>query len=397
MQRQRLPESASRISSSLGWGCARAGPRWRRRGPACRSRTAPRPPRRTPPARDGARRSPASPSTVTTSWPSACAASTRHAQTSVPSRSTEHDPHSPCSHAFFDPGSPRLSRSAKRRLSPAQTSASRFSPLTVSSIFTPCTGRSRASSARAARGGDTRRCHERRRSGWPPLRRGRGTTTRRRAVRGRASAPARRSRTPREARPSTRTASETTAITIAFRGPTFMNVCLPPVSTSSPTTSSSSARTFCFGPTRKSVKATTRVPRTLASSTSRAGDEQRRQRVAGRRGRAEVPTDRAAVADLRRSDGARRLCERGQQAGERLLHRLRVGETRAEPQRPVLARPAAQLGHLVQVQEGARPEPVEVDRDHHVGAARDRDGVGPLRLQPQRLVQRERTQDVHGA
>ena len=52
------------------------------------------------------RPSSARPSTVTTSWPSACAASTRHAQTSVPSSRTEHEPHSPCSQAFFEPGRP---------------------------------------------------------------------------------------------------------------------------------------------------------------------------------------------------------------------------------------------------------------------------------------------------
>ena len=77
----------------------------------------------------------AKPSTVTTSWPSAWAASTRHAQTSVPSRRTEHEPHSPCSQAFFEPGRPSRSRSAKSRLSPSQTSASRCSPLTVSATF----------------------------------------------------------------------------------------------------------------------------------------------------------------------------------------------------------------------------------------------------------------------
>ena len=112
VQRQRLPESASRISSSDGSGCAGAGRRSRRRARACRSRTAPRPPRRTPAGRDAASPS-ASPSTVVTSWPSACAASTRHAQTSVPSSSTEHEPHSPCSHAFFAPGN-RASRAAQR-------------------------------------------------------------------------------------------------------------------------------------------------------------------------------------------------------------------------------------------------------------------------------------------
>src|SRR5690349_23653956 len=37
----------------------------------------------------------------------------------------------------------------------------------------------------------------------------------------------------------------------------------------------------------------------------RARDEQRRQRIACGRGRAEVAADRAAVPDLRRADGAR--------------------------------------------------------------------------------------------
>ena len=91
-----------------------------------------------------ARRPPASPSTVTTSWPSACAARTRQEQTSSPSRSTEHEPHSPCSQAFFEPGSPRRSRSASRRLSPSQTSASWRSPLTASATLTRGTSRARA-------------------------------------------------------------------------------------------------------------------------------------------------------------------------------------------------------------------------------------------------------------
>ena len=37
----------------------------------------------------------------------------------MPSRRTEQEPHSPCSHAFFEPGSPKSSRSAVRRLAPA--------------------------------------------------------------------------------------------------------------------------------------------------------------------------------------------------------------------------------------------------------------------------------------
>ena len=50
-----------------------------------------------------------------------------------------------------------------------------------------------------------------------------------------------------------------------------------------------------------------------ATSTDALLDEQRRQRVARRRGRAEVAAERAAVADLRRADRARRLGERRQE------------------------------------------------------------------------------------
>ena len=51
------------------------------------------------------------PSTVVTSASSSVAASTRHAHTSAPSTSTEHEPHSPCSQPSFAPGSPSRSRS----------------------------------------------------------------------------------------------------------------------------------------------------------------------------------------------------------------------------------------------------------------------------------------------
>src|SRR5262245_65551798 len=70
----------------------------------------------------------ASPSIVITSCPSACAASTRHAHTSTPSSSTEQDPHSPCSHAFFEPGTPSFSLNAKSSDSPSQQSASCSTP-----------------------------------------------------------------------------------------------------------------------------------------------------------------------------------------------------------------------------------------------------------------------------
>jgi hypothetical protein len=43
--------------------------------------------------------------------PTASPASTQQEATSAPSISTEQDPHSPCSQAFFEPGWPSRSRS----------------------------------------------------------------------------------------------------------------------------------------------------------------------------------------------------------------------------------------------------------------------------------------------
>ena len=60
----------------------------------------------------------ASDSTVRTTAPSACDAGTRQAQTTSPSSQTEQEPHSPCSHAFFEPASPSSSRSSASRLAP---------------------------------------------------------------------------------------------------------------------------------------------------------------------------------------------------------------------------------------------------------------------------------------
>ena len=71
-------------------------------------------------------------------------------------------------------------------------------------------------------------------------------------------------------------------------------------------------------------------------------------------------------------------------------HRLGVGEAGAEPERAVLARPAAQLRDLVQVEHRLRARAVEVERDHQVGAALDRQRVGMLGPQAQRLVERSR-------
>jgi hypothetical protein len=152
----------------------------------------------------------ATPSTVTTSWPSACAARTRHEQTSLPSRSTEHEPHSPCSHAFLEPGS-RCSRSAKSRRSPSHTSTA--APVTISatarhSRARPASTRGVASVVGTAIG--------RRRSGLPPPRRlGGGGLERKRPARYRCRRADCGAHLPRS---SATTASEHTAITIALRG-----------------------------------------------------------------------------------------------------------------------------------------------------------------------------------
>ena len=138
---------------ATGSGSAAAGRRSRRRGPACRSRTAPRPRRRTPAARRAARRRRRAPRPSSRRGRRACAASTRQAQTSVPSSSTEHEPHSPCSHAFFEPGKPSFSRSAKSSDSPSQQSAWCSSPLirTVILMRAPVRARARSSTRSACR------------------------------------------------------------------------------------------------------------------------------------------------------------------------------------------------------------------------------------------------------
>ena len=118
-------------------------------------------------------------------------------------------------------------------------------------------------------------------------------------------------------------------------------------------------------------------------------------RVARGRGGAEVAADRAAVADLRRADRARRLGERGKQLGELRLHRLGVRQAGGEADGAVLARPALQLRDLGEVEDRLRPRPVEVELDEQVGAAGDRPRVGPLRLHAQGLVEGAGSDHLH--
>ena len=79
-------------------------------------------------------------------------------------------------------------------------------------------------------------------------------------------------------------------------------------------------------------------------------------------------------------------------------HRLGVGQAGAEPKRAVLARPAAQLRRPRSGSGSpAGPRAVEVERDHHVRPALDRQRVGMLGPQPERLVEAAWREDVHGA
>src|ERR1700730_7538057 len=104
VQRQRLPAMPSVISSSLGHGLSASRPMtairkpgvqnphcspwhsWNARCTGCRA------------APSGAR-----PSTVVTSWPSACTASGRQERTGLPSKSTVQQPQTPCSHPTWVP------------------------------------------------------------------------------------------------------------------------------------------------------------------------------------------------------------------------------------------------------------------------------------------------------
>ena len=268
---------------------------------------------------------PASPSTVTTSWPSACAASTRHAHTSVPSSSTEHEPHSPCSQAFFEPGRPSRSRSAYSRLSPGQTSASRAAPLTVSAILIPAPASAHGRPGRAARAGGRRPVPRTSSIGLtPPPRPARRTTPPLRA--GTLTRPATGPEDPNDARSSS-------ALAVGDDGeradrdhhrvprPDLHERLRrrPTARPGRPMISSSGSAAFRFGPTRNSRERQRPDAAHGRELDRRPLDEQRRQRVPGRRGRPEVPAERPAVADLRRADRPRRLGERRQRLGDRRL------------------------------------------------------------------------------
>ena len=119
-------------------------------------------------------------------------------------------------------------------------------------------------------------------------------------------------------------------MTIAFRGPTFMNVWGCPARRD--VNRDDQLVALERVPLRADEELLERQPSRPAHARELdlgALDEERRQRVARGRGRPEVPADRPAVSYLRRADGARRLRERGVGIRE-LAQDLRVRERSAE-------------------------------------------------------------------
>ena len=137
------------------------------------------------------------------------------------------------------------------------------------------------------------------------------------------------------------------------------------------------------------------MPRTDASSTSAPAATS--EHSASPLGDA-VPTLPPSVPRLRicAEPVARDAATR---AGSRSLSScddLGVRQARAEPHAPVAGLPAAELRDAREVQQRGRPAPVEVEVDHDVGPAAQRDGVGPRRARFQRRLDAHRPHEVHG-
>ena len=326
VQRQMLPESASRISASDGSGLRAGG-----RGRDDEARRAEAALHRAGVDERALHRMHCSPSarssTVRTSRPSAAPARTRQAHTSLPSIQNEHDPHSPCSQAFLLPQRPSPSRSTVSRLSCSRASASRSPPLTWqlrphALVHTRARARARPSPRRRA-------------VGTPPCRAGRRSAVPTRRRDGRTSPAPRHSafRAPPCASSSARAKNSSASVATQDRRPARSEArprhdaarARPPVpardrdhhrvaradlherlrsappasSQSAPTTTSSARRTFFFGPVMNSVNFTRRSPAFDLKTDGASSAAQHRQRVAGGRARRDVPAQRPRVADLR--------------------------------------------------------------------------------------------------
>ena len=318
-----------------------------------------------------------------------------------PSRSTEHEPHSPCSHAFFDPAG-RAARAARRAGSrrPRRRPRAR-SPLTVSSILIRGTAPARVARARPARAAGTPPFRARRRSGShaATTRSGNATTPPRSATRpgpatgaGRAErrAAARRARDRRDhGERADRDHHRVSRPDLHERLRRAGRRRRAP-----PTISSSAASAFRFGPTRNSSQrhASARPARSRPPPT-----RPRRAAAAARR-----PPARRCRGCRRASRGcgsaASRPCATPRRAPagaptSGASHRLGVGQAGAEPQRAVLAATSrAAPATPFRFESAVGPRAVEVELDHHVGAALDRHGSGCsalMRSASSRLVGRD--------
>ncbi len=116
--------------------------------------------------------------------------------------------------------------------------------------------------------------------------------------------------------------------------------------------------------------------------------------VPGRGGGTEVAADAAAVADLRGRDGVRGEGEAGQR-GAQALDDLRVRHARTEPDRVLADLPLAQQLDAGEVHEVLGAAVVEVDLDHHIGAAGDGYGGRVRGLGGERLFPGGGAQEVH--
>ena len=133
MQRQSTPPIASVTSFSVGVGLRlqqRGGRHQHARGTNAALRRSVAKKRTSADVRTSGAR-PERPSTVVTSWPSACAAETRQEQTGCPSNKTVQAPQSPASQPTFVPVRPKRSRRTRDSRSAGGTATDTLRPLTT--------------------------------------------------------------------------------------------------------------------------------------------------------------------------------------------------------------------------------------------------------------------------
>ena len=374
------PRGSRRRSGS---GC-RAGTRSpTRRTRECRSRTAARGSRGTPPAPwRGRRPGEPMPSIVVTSVPSACTANTRHERTAAPSISTVHAPHTPCSQPRCVPVRWHCSRRKSARVTRGSTVASCARPLTVSRTGTSCMARLRGGRGPRARhhgrahslavrrgavqvGGDRRQAGHRPGDRPPPARR----PSIGRPVSSASAASARSGVDPRPIRPmahrrirSSPSSSMPTVAPAIAKSPwrranssTAKPVRPIQIGNRTPTRSSSGSMLVLQRPSKKSRAAMVRRTRRrddLHARVERQRDGRVLRRGVGVRDRS---AERAAVADLEVADERRRLREqrhRGRDLGADLDGRL--GGPGADPERTVPTLDALAARRCVRCRRGAR-------------------------------------------